>query len=558
MRKNYNVRLVSFFFLVGAPLVAQMDQLNPIQPTNSQLDTPKIRIQLTNFNPFINKWFLLKTQTRGKNAETKVFHLENLDRLNRLSLDSKGIAIKSATSGKRNACPLWGESSFQIHEFDFKTSNNPYFSLCQGNLYLRLARESDTKLSLTEWTTQILRQKSWGESLISMVKPIVVRFRSESAQSTQLPRIHQPVFKPVPISSVLLEARMDQNMVDLVSSTNNLGFSLAKGTPKLLSYGKWYATQMHQGIRVSLFTPGMVAPAIFKTYKKRVWPLQKEELENMVYLTAYDLSKYTVNYVMGTQHPDVNLARSNNTAGQENLNAIGSIPPYQMMASIGVFVGGFKSRHGYFKSGPHKGKKYGYIQNGVVLSPMRSGLATIYADIDGHVNIIKWATDQRFQRRLYHTIISARQNGVLLIENEKPSKFVRRWSQGNWSGDVKGRFITMRSAVCIQESSHQRHLIFAAFMAATPSAMARVLQAYSCKVAMQLDMNAHMYMHNALFKFSPPSKQPTVEYLHTEMEYPKGIKRHRFILDNNNRDFFYLIKKPAALPVAQGNAITSN
>lgn len=103
--------------------------------------------------------------------------------------------------------------------------------------------------------------------------------------------------------------------------------------------------------------------------------------------------------------------------------------------------------------------------------------------------------------------------------------------------------MTLRSAVCIQETAGQKHLIFAAFTAATPSTMARVLQAYSCQAAMQLDMNAYMYMHNALFKFSRPNKNPRVEYLHSEMEYPKGIKRHRFIMDNNNRDFFYILKK---------------
>ena len=123
----------------------------------------------------------------------------------------------------------------------------------------------------------------------------------------------------------------------------------------------------------------------------------------------------------------------------------------------------------------------------------------------------------------------------------KPGKLVNNWGAGNWSGDAEGRLQTMRSAACIAQSGKKKYLTFAAFTSATPNSMAKVLQSYGCQTAMHLDMNAYMYLHAAVFKYA--GKNLDIEYLHQKMRYPKRVKKHRYILDNNNRDFFYVYRK---------------
>ena len=58
----------------------------------------------------------------------------------------------------------------------------------------------------------------------------------------------------------------------------------------------------------------------------------------------------------------------------------------------------------------------------------------------------------------------------------------------------------MRAGAALQESSGERFLIYAFFWSATPSAMARVFQAYQCRYAMLLDMNALVHTYLAVYK----------------------------------------------------------
>jgi hypothetical protein len=254
----------------------------------------------------------------------------------------------------------------------------------------------------------------------------------------------------------------------------------------------------------------------------------------MVYLVAYDLDLYHVDYISGLKEPGI----PSQMTDSKKLVSVGNIPIYRRDQTVGVFIGGFKREHGIITRGPHRGKRYGYVQNGITLEPLNPGLATFFSTRQ-HIEIAAWSPDAHGSEQ----IVSARQNGVPLIESLEPTPLVKNWAWGHWSGDAKGNLQSLRSAICIQKHKSKRFLIFAAFTAATPSSMAKTLQAYRCENALHLDMNAYMYVHNALIDFKSPDKVQ-VEYLHQEMEYPKGLKNHRFILDNNERDFFYVYRKP--------------
>ena len=61
---------------------------------------------------------------------------------------------------------------------------------------------------------------------------------------------------------------------------------------------------------------------------------------------------------------------------------------------------------------------------------------------------------------------------------------------------------TMRSGAALQTNHGKRFLIYAVFSDATPSAMARIFQAYRCDYAMLLDMNALEHTYLALYRRS--------------------------------------------------------
>jgi hypothetical protein len=484
--------------------------------------------ELLNLNPEINKWFILKTGEK----KDKNFHLENVLPENKLSLSQNGILITNEKAGSSINCTILDPSVRDIRKIDFNFYKNPHFPLCEGLVYLRLKRSSTVKLSLTEWATENLRKISFGENIINFVKPLIVASKAEAGGRKMIDFISNMAKN----QTGPLKAQINKNSSSIaVSTQNHLGIKIINNDD-YLEYGMWYQSKLHENIYVSLITPELIDSDILESYKDSI---SKSELNKLIYLTAYDMSKYSINYVHGTSYPGLPPKTDTN---KSSIALSGSIPPYMISKSVGVFIGGFKRSHGTFKYGEHRGKTYGYIENGVVLSKMEKGLATIYSTKTGEIEITKWPEERDMENMLLKKIVSARQNGVMIIDNYKPGKHIYNWGHGNWSGDVNGNLRTLRSAVCIQENKTGKHLLFSAFTSATPGTMAKVLQSYKCKNAMQLDMNAYMYLHNALFDFDEKNNI-NIEYLHTEMEYPKGLKRHRFVMDNNNRDFFYVYKK---------------
>ena len=100
----------------------------------------------------------------------------------------------------------------------------------------------------------------------------------------------------------------------------------------------------------------------------------------------------------------------------------------------------------------------------------------------------------------------ARQNGVPIIDYDQrthtgaPGALVNQLGTRQLVG-FGGRaaaYAARRRCVCKRRDS-TRYLIYGYFSTATPSAMARVFQAYGCSYAMHLDMNALEHTYFALY-----------------------------------------------------------
>jgi hypothetical protein len=224
---------------------------------------------------------------------------------------------------------------------------------------------------------------------------------------------------------------------------------------------------------------------------------------------------------------------------------------------VATFTGGFKRDHGAFTYGDfarrNRGSHYGFAQQGVLMSSLIAGLSTLFVLDNGQVVMKTWeAADEALLPR----IRDARQNGVPLIEYDRdsgishPGALVARWGQGNWSASAEEQPRTLRAGACLQESASHRFLIYGYFSGATPSAMARVFQAYGCRYAMHLDMNALEHTYLALYLRK--GEHVEVEHLIDDMSQldlrakEGGVLAPRFLGMPDDRDFFFLTRKEAA------------
>jgi len=290
------------------------------------------------------------------------------------------------------------------------------------------------------------------------------------------------------------------------------------------------------------------------------------EAGQIVYLVAFDLDRFDLKYALGTDHPKVEWSdriqgriKDESLPGPDGFGAIaplvstGLISPKDAVRTAATFTGGFKRTHGAFKYGDLSLKNYashyGFVENGVIFSRLQPGLATIYVLNDHRVDMKTWAErDNDLLPRIQY----ARQNGAPIIvefnqvaQLSVPGPLVARWGEGNWSGSADGKLRTMRAGAGMQESSGKRFLIYAFFWSATPSAMARVFQAYRCRYAMLLDMNALEHTYLSLYKRQGSNLyvQHLIQGMSQVDRSVKGQYVPRFLGYSDNRDFFYLLRK---------------
>ncbi len=512
--------------------------------------------RLTNLNPSVNAWFLLSVAWDG-GGEASVWHLENpKPHEMQVVLEEKypsGLVIVEGSN--RYSCDLFGGRAPLNALEQGRDSQRIYYPLCGGRLYLRNpAKGQRTKL---EAATGFLRDQVWGgEKVIVLFHHLLAdRYRDTGElRTTNQASLSNTPGGPLP-------ALLAPEFADRVVIPENLGITITlPGTVERgMAPGKWYPAEGNPAVFLSIIRPNLIAGQILKSYGKLVSNLDNVEAISLAYLIAFDLDQLELGFALGTQNPEVDWSehmtsqmKNSSLPGPDGIGSIsplvstGLIQPDNGRRTIATFTGGFKRNHGAFNSGAlslqNHGSHYGFIENGVVFSKLQPGLATAITMNDGNVDMKTW---QESDNKLLPAIRHARQNGVPLIDSGVPGSLVNRWGPGNWSGSENEKLRSIRASAAIQKSGGKHFLIYAVFSDATPSAMARVFQAYQCNYAMLLDMNALEHTYLALYRRS--GSELSVEHLIKGMNVldqssSSGIIP-RFLGYPDNRDFFYVMRR---------------
>jgi hypothetical protein len=513
---------------------------------------------LVNLNPRINSWYLLLLE-RGAADAPKAFHLENPapGRQQLRLADEPSLGVVITAGDERQVCPLWsGDGRGPLAEA--RRSALPYAPLCGGRIYLR--NTVTGARSQLEGVTDFLRDYVWGgERIVGFVRQEFYR----DAYLVQGVPAADEACPPVQAGAPAPAARgADYTRRAVVPEHLGIDVAAPRGP---LALGCWYPVSDLPGVWVSAMQPRAVEPRLLESHRERTTRLDSVEAAALDYLVAFDLDAFELEFELGTDHPrlgwsprtlpalrDERLPGPDGVGSPAPLVTTGMVPPALASRTAAVFTGGFKRDHGAFKYGPlaqrNRGSHYGFIEHGVVFSQLQPDLATLYVLDDGRVELKTWsAADDRLLGRIRH----ARQNGVTLVETDPatgdpiPGPLVANWGAGNWSGSAEGKLRTLRAGVCLLESPANRFLVYGYFSSATPSAMARVFQAYGCRAALPLDMNALEHTYLALYARQGDEMQ--VMHLITGMtavdKSAGGQLIPRFLGFPDNRDFFYLVRR---------------
>ncbi|HVN43159.1 MAG TPA: hypothetical protein VMT50_10275 [Steroidobacteraceae bacterium] len=517
---------------------------------------------LINLNPYVGAWYLLTVDT-GQPAGRRSFHLENprptAQTVTLLGGDPG--AVRLAIGDRGAPCTLRPGDRDGALEGAVR-SDLAYAPLCDGRLYLRNA-VAGHRTSL-ERMAEFLREHVWGgEQVIGFVKE---EFYHDAF-------LEQPALQPgagtIPAAT---GHRPKPAAIDAASAGSGLvpaqlGLDVA-APGRELTVGQWYPIRDAGGVALSVVVPKVIDRSILSARQPSVNALGPVESEALVYMVSFDLDTLDPHFVLGTDHPrldwsprppatmrDMSLPGPDGIDRPAPLVTNGMVSPAEVRQTVATFTGGFKREHGAFSFGrlaqQNHGSHYGFIEQGVVFSKLQPGLATVFATDDGAVRMKTWAvTDDA----LLPHIRFARQNGVPLIDYDAtlglgvPGLLVNSWAQGNWSGSAKEDLRTLRAGLCLQSSEAGRYLIYGYFSDATPSAMARVFQAYHCQYALHLDMNALEHTYLALYVTH--GSQRVVEHLIRGMDVLDQQKGNtyspRFLSFPDNRDFFFMTKKGGA------------
>ena len=475
---------------------------------------------LINLNPAINVWYLLRIAWKDGTAGV-TYHLENPNPgIRKLLLDERSPSELWIVEGKnRYSCDLFDDSALD----QARNSRSIYAPLCYSRIYVR--NPATGHRTTVEAATDFLRNQVWGgEQVIVLFHHLMGDLNRETGQVQQE---RQPGDESTGhnLSDAPASALIDERYGDRMLTSSNLGIEFQAPANSGMIPGAWYAANGVPGVYVSILQPGMIEPAVLHNDKTLANNLDTVESSSLCYLIAFDLSRFDLGFALGTEHPGVvwsdhiqGQVKDRTMPGPDGIGSIaplvstGLVSPENARKTVATFTGGFKREHGAFRYGDlalkNHGSHYGFIENGVVFSKLQPGLATILVLDDGSIEMKTWAdADNRLLSRIKH----ARQNGVPVIEFGVPGARVASWGAGNWSGSEDEKLRTIRAGAAVQANAGIRFLIYAVFSDATPSAMARVFQAYRCDYAMLLDMNALEHTYLALYRRS--GSQLLVEHL---------------------------------------------
>jgi hypothetical protein len=519
---------------------------------------------LINLNPQVNAWFLL-TLRWAADGKSVSYHLENpLPRAQTLALGADhpyGIRISNA--GRDVDCDLWRDGQSAILQ-QARRSDLPYAPLCEDRLYLR--NPVPGTYTHLERVTNFLRDHVWGgEQIVGFVRnqfftdAFVEKGRTgpeSPAPAGAAPALNGP--GPAQIADAFAQRSV---------IPEHLGIDVGQQAAGLLM-GRWYPVRDAAGMFVSVIQPEAVGVPRPSGSRRTVNTLDPVEAAAMDYMVALDLAQYDLGFAIGTDHPRVAWSeralesmRDPKLPGPDGIGSVaplvvnGMVNPPTVAFAAAAFAGGFKREHGAFRYGAlaqqNHGTHYGFIEQGVIFSKLQPELATLIVTDDGSVRMKTWAAGD--EAGLAH-IRYARQNGVPLIEYDaaagtsSPGALVNSWGPGNWSGSNDERLRTLRAGACLLESGTARYLVYGYFSTATPSAMTRVFQAYGCRYAMHLDMNAleHTYLAIYTHKNGRIAVQHLMEGMAEVDRKGGGDLAPRFLSFPDDRDFFYATRRRQA------------
>ena len=513
-----------------------------------------LQVKLTNLNTHVNVWYL--AQLEDATGQTTTYHLENpypkTQRVELQSNFSSGFVL--GPDGFR--CHLWGAIQ------EASASRNVYVPLCEGRLFLR----NPTKGHKTskEWATDFLRlYVPGGETITSFVRGTV--YKDAFLNTSELVDAKMVGYQRLRPADAPARPLIDPQYDNQYLIPKELGIDVKYEVENRMLAGRWYPVVNTPGVFVSAVEPKLVAQDVVVAQKGRVRPLDDVEAGALCYMVAFDLAQFELRFAMGTEHPQVNwsdrmLPEMKDPAlpGPDGIGTVaplvntGMVNPEWGDLVVAAFTGGFKRYHGAFLRGDlaHKnyGSHYGFIENGVMMSRLQPGLATVVIYNDGTVDLKTWSESDTTS--LAH-IRFARQNGVPIIEfdsvlrTSRPGPFVMASGLGNWSGSASGSYRTLRAGVGLHESDGHRFLIYGYFSTATPSAMARVFQAYGCRYAMLTDMNALEHTYLSVYPKADDDRfvvQHLIKGMSVLDKVNQGQVVPRFVGYADNRDFFYLLR----------------
>ncbi len=523
-------------------------------------------VRLINLNPNVNAWYLLELKLPGRGS-AQFYHMELAHPgTQTLLLENRYLSGLIVVEGSdRHICELWGTDDSPVLN-KARESGLAYTPLCDGRVYLR----NPTRGHRTgiEAVTDFLRDKMpEGEQIVDFVRDRFFRFvyqeKAEKPVESPIGTRESPGAK---VAGSPEPALLDAAHANRKVRQADLGIEIESADNEEMVLGAWYGVKNIPGVFVSVIVADAIASTILESNRDVVGALEGTEGRELVYLVAFDLSLFDLKYSLGTEHPRVDWSehilsqmRDPSMPGPDGIGSIeplistGLIRPPDAIRTVATFAGGFKRAHGAFKYGTlalkNHGSHYGFIEDGVVLSRLQPGLATIYVVGNRPADLKTWAESDN---QLLPNVRYARQNGVPLIEgidprtqSSIPGSLVNRWGEGNWSGSADMKLQTVRAGAALQLAGNRKFLLNAFFWSATPNAMARVFQAYRCSYAMLLDMNAPVHTYLALYRRQGSNLY--VQHLVREMSTVdlsiKGQYVPRFLGYSDDRDFFYLVKK---------------
>lgn len=518
---------------------------------------------LVNLNPTIDAWYLLGVA--WKNGSESFYHIENPDPgSQKLGLDSNyPLGIEISEGNSRYDCNFFGGGAVTFLD-QARNSRRIYAPICDGRLFLRNpAIGSRTNL---EAAAEFFRDQVWGGEKVIVLFHHLLEDSHRETGKVRPERLADIAAEAKDASSAVpLPARINPQFAESLVTPKDLGIPLEAPEPDGVRPGVWYSAGGNPGIYVSLVEPKLIDPAILSNRKEDVNPLDWIEASALCYLVAFDLDRFDISYALGTEHPGVDWSdhiqkgvKDARLPGPDGIGTIwplvstGLIGPEDARRTVATFTGGFKRAHGAFKYGEfasrNYGSHYGFLENGVVFSSLQPGLATIFVLDDGSTQMKTWSVQDS---ETLSKVRYARQNGVPLVEYDDashstvPGRLVTNWGSGNWSGSEDMKLRTIRSGAALQVNGNKRFLIYAVFSDATPSAMARVFQAYQCRYGMLMDMNALEHTYLALYRRS--GSKLFVDHLITGMAQVEKTNADgpvpRFLGYPDNRDFFYVMRR---------------